>query len=319
MNEMKKRLISCFTAVGMFFTVFAACTTYAYDNAASNFNRIDSYYGRGMYYEALDEVKWLSQYYKLSPTDIDKTSKWQEKLNYALSTMDAVYAWFDKIQYYCDQGLYYEAKDELNWLAGTYTLTPCEQSEWDSKSNDAAWGIYKHENGAVAGELKQFALNNLTSIYDPEFKHTYNDVRFLRTDITGDGVDDLLAVGLSRNEVAYMEIYYDDGGNISRIWNDHCLGAHGGASLPIWYNGRIFLYTYSYSSGTGFLKKLLLYNDGSWKTAYYSRTKYTHDYTSVVGYLLNDKFVSYEEYNDFNNIVENSALTTADFSTAAML
>ena len=123
--------------------------------------RVQEYYNGGYYYEALAEAENLLNSGALSDETFSSLSATRESLLYAIDTVDEVYAWFDRIQSYCDSGLYYEARDELGWLAQTYALTPLEQSQWNAKKADADQGIINYTNKLKFDEISAYYNNGL--------------------------------------------------------------------------------------------------------------------------------------------------------------
>lgn len=219
MKTKLKTTLSLLAAAAMLTTTL---TVSAYDDVSANFNRISDYYNNGMYYEANDEITWLKTGYSLSADDWSKASDWASKVSYAAAHVTDVYDWFGKIQSYCDQGLYYEARDELNWLAGTYTLTPVEQAEWDAKAADANGGISKVVNATSKKSEFQTRLNDIMYRYKHDKSMTtsamnaagaryYDEIdtllneiyQYVKTQISADAFEELKADEI--NWISYKE------------------------------------------------------------------------------------------------------------------
>ena len=113
--------------------------------------------------------------------------------------------------------------------------------------------------------------------------------------------------------MAYIEVYTYDNGEIVKICSEHCGGYGGGGTLPVRYNNDIFICGISYSSSTGFLKNLVKYKNNEWQTVYSSYAQYDYESGQVVGYVVNGRYVSENDYYSFNNDVETGVLTADGF------
>ena len=175
--------------------------------------------------------------------------------------------------------------------------------------------VYDKDNTQVdpISELKKYAVENIHSVTDSHIGATYTNVKFLIADVTDDGVGDLLAVGIDENYLAYIEVYTYDNGEIVKICSEHCGGYGGGGTLPVRYNNDIFICGISYSSSTGFLKNLVKYKNNEWQTVYSSYAQYDYESGQVVGYVVNGRYVSENDYYSFNNDVETGVLTADGF------
>lgn len=76
--------------------------------------KIVDYYADGLYYEALNEIRWLRQVYTLSPQLMGATMALEQLCDEELNTYLLLNA-LEKVDNYCQQGLWYEARDELVW------------------------------------------------------------------------------------------------------------------------------------------------------------------------------------------------------------
>ena len=133
-------------------------------------------------------------------------------------------------------------------------------------------------NNTVSSDdkLKEYA-KQIKSVINEDHGVAYDNVKFMLTDVTGDGKNDLLAGGIDEEGLlAQIEVYYINNGNIEKILNDHCQGYGGGYTCPVRYNGNVYICAFNYSSGTGFLKRLLKYENGSWETAYSCHTVFDY-------------------------------------------
>lgn len=175
--------------------------------------------------------------------------------------------------------------------------------------------VYDNDNTQVdpISELKKYAVENIHSVTDPGTETTYMNVKFLIADVTDDGVGDLLAVGIDENYLAYIEVYTYDNGDIIKIFSEHCGGYGGGYVMPVRYNNDIFMCGFSYSSSTGFLKNLIKYKNNEWQTVYSSYAQYDYESGQVVGFVVNGRYVSENDYYSFNDDVEAGVLTADEF------
>ena len=79
------------------------------------FEKIEDYHDKGLYYEAMAEIKWLRQTYKLAPQQLGRAYRLENDSQYRLNEYN-IDCGLSKAEQYCSQGLYYEAIDELNWI-----------------------------------------------------------------------------------------------------------------------------------------------------------------------------------------------------------
>lgn len=129
-----KKFISFLSAVLISLTALLPTTAFA-DEVDNILSRVENYFNTGYYYEAKNELNWLYQYHGSELTyGRDKTAEYYlGQVDYAIKHMETVFAWFDKIDSYYGKGMYYEARDELNWLYDTYNLTPSQLKTWNKK------------------------------------------------------------------------------------------------------------------------------------------------------------------------------------------
>ena len=129
-----KKFISFLSAVLLSLTALLPTTAFA-DEVDNILSRVENYFNTGYYYEAKNELNWLYQYHGSELTyGRDKTAEYYlGQVDYAIKHMETVFAWFDKIDSYYGKGMYYEARDELNWLYDTYNLTPSQLKTWNKK------------------------------------------------------------------------------------------------------------------------------------------------------------------------------------------
>lgn len=167
--------------------------------------------------------------------------------------------------------------------------------------------------------LRKYAKENIRSVIDdemldmqPENAVTYTDLKFLLTDVTGDGINDLLAVGIDDNSPVVFDVYTVEDKYVKKIYNGHFGGYNGGFSYPTKYNGKIYICDESYSSATGFLKSLLKYENGKWDMKYSSHVVSDYDSGNET-YDINGESVSREEYETFNTNIENNTTTVDDY------
>lgn len=178
-------------------------------------------------------------------------------------------------------------------------------------SNDG----YEYYNNSNDSDiiLKNYAKENIWKITN-ENNYSYSNVKFLITDVTGDEKNDLLAVGFQDDDdLGQLEVYIEENGNVKKILNDHCGGYNGGLTYPVKYKGKVYICCESYSSGTGFLKRLIKYKNYDWVTEYSSNIVFDDESGKMSGYNVNDNSVSAEEFDSFNKEIEDGTLTINDF------
>lgn len=174
--------------------------------------------------------------------------------------------------------------------------------------------VYEEVEESANSVLKEYA-KGIDSITNPDYDTVYTDVRFKIADVTGDGIDDLIAVAFYDGQMYQLEVYVDTYGGVEKIMNEHCAGYNGGYVVPVRYNDRIYITGFSYSSSTGFLRNLLKYENGDWTTAYKCYIDYDYE-TDTTDYVVNNEYVSKDVYNDFNAMIENSVLAVEEFVAA---
>ncbi len=207
--------------------------------------------------------------------------------------------------YNIDDSTYFKLRDIASVVGGF---------EVDFRNNT----ILLSKNGYVYADpdaaLKDFAKNNVKSVVNEEINITYTDVKFKIADFTGDGINDLLAAGLEEDgTLAQIELYSSQNGKIQSILNSHSGGYNGGYMIITPYNGKLYLCGCSYSSSTGFKKSLLKYENENWNTEYSCNVVFDWESGSTVGYNVNGSLVSEAEYESFDKMLEENALTSADF------
>ena len=177
---------------------------------------------------------------------------------------------------------------------------------------------------ASAAVLKSYAPV-VKMLYDEEHGKTYDNVRFKLADMSGDGNPELIAASIGSEDIEYFEIFYYDAANsidtdeVVKI-HSRAKGSYAGWGVqPIIIDGVAYLYAGSTSSGTGFLNSLEQYDGNEWQQVQYSRTDYDKESGKVIGYTVNDRSVSEEEYNSFNEKIENAIMSLDDFVPANQL
>ncbi len=206
----------------------------------------------------------------------------------------------------------------------TQTEIPATQSPEKSTESPATQDSEKSTENPVQvpdndSILRKYAKENIHDVTDdemidtqPENAVTYTDLIFLLTDVTGDGINDLLAVGIEDNSPAVFDVYTVQDKYVKKIYNGHFGGYNGGFSYPTKYNGKFYICDESYSSATGFLKSLLKYENGEWDMKYSSHIVTDYDSGNET-YDVNGKSVSREEYERFNTDIENNTTTIDDY------
>ena len=197
--------------------------------------RIENYYNNGMYYEARDELIWLEASNNRNVWDKQKIDAMKSKINYHIDVMDYVYAKFKLIKSYLNQGLYYEAKDELNWLKQGYTLGPAEQKIWGEYELDAGLGTYKleHRNEAQREKLKEYM-----------WRHFENTSLRMQADIWTDITKDWMFVNAKQDIKGYdFEDVDNDGNDELIITSKPITSEYYGNCFSIWdcrENGDVY-------------------------------------------------------------------------------
>ena len=119
------------------------------DKVFAWFDKIDSYYNKGLYKEAKDELTWLYDTYNLTPSQLTTWNKKKSNIDSKIEQAElakqladspaythSVSAWLNKIDEYYSNGYYYEARNELTWLKDTYKLNASQLSEWNKKRDN---------------------------------------------------------------------------------------------------------------------------------------------------------------------------------------
>ena len=120
--------------------ISSSLTVLAYDDMTQNLLRITDYYNQGYYYEMRDEITW-ARCLNLSEEDINILNTWSEIADYVIININKVDNNLNKAQRYCDNGMYFEAKNTLDDLANTISMTPSQLEIWSAKRADAIAGI----------------------------------------------------------------------------------------------------------------------------------------------------------------------------------
>ena len=84
---------------------------------------------------------------------------------------------------------------------------------------------------------------------------------------------------------------------IVKILDNYFGFAQGGQMNITWYDGGVRVFYESGSSGTGFLNRLMKYNNGDWVDVYNSHVDYDFDKNNLNGYMVNEEYVSEEEFD----------------------
>lgn len=155
---MKNKLIT--GVLTLCISISMSLTGFAYNNSyTASMDKVYYYFNNGYYCEAMDELSWID-YNSCSAEEKELIDNNKRILQDAINNVDYIYNKFDLIQGYCNRGLYYEAMDELTWLAEYYSLTPLEYETWNAKYADAQAGIKKWENHDIGFEAaRQNVIN----------------------------------------------------------------------------------------------------------------------------------------------------------------
>ncbi len=222
---------------------------------------------------------------------------------------------------YFNQGLYYEAKDEFQWFcdANWGSMNAGQQKYALDYLGGAKARIQKWEQSLKNPSGNDSLLMNYAAKIDKitnyDINVNYYNVRFMLADVTGDETNELLAIGLDQDgQMAQIEVFINTNGNVKSIMNSHCSGYSGGYVLPVKYDGNVYLTAFSYSSSTGFMKRLMRYQNYEWQTIFSSHIVYDKTGGNLSGYDVNGYSVSETEYYKFNNSIENSIIPVSDFN-----
>ena len=178
--------------------------------------------------------------------------------------------------------------------------------------------------------LKSFA-RQMTSVTDEETGKVYKNLRFLIADLTDDGKNDLLAVGIDEyDNMGPFEIYENTGGNVIKLpytmrVNGTIYGPfgtdfyyHNGGCFVIGnYAGKVSLLFFGGGSKTGFSREIDKYVDGAWERTMISRIVYDWDNGGgISGYEVDGQYVSETEYDNVNQSIDEGLLTIDDLYSA---
>ena len=125
---------------GAFFNQLYADVEYAikYSDAIYDWiDKITNYYDNGLYYEALAELGWLRQTYKLPPWELSYVQYIERKTQESLNNYQFYTGLSKAIDYY-NKGMYNEAKDELRWIKDI----PIEIQEYVDAYNELMYALY---------------------------------------------------------------------------------------------------------------------------------------------------------------------------------
>lgn len=238
----------------------------------------------------------------------------------AMSTQDFDNGMAKGINYF-NRGLYYEAKDEFQWFCDAnwgnmnsgqqqYALdylggTKAKIQQWEN--------LYRYKSALI-----NYAKNYLTHVSDKY--RTYYDVRFLFADFTGDGIDELAAVGIADGELQCFKIYQYINDNVRLIYEDHYGGYEQHWGFIARYNGKYFVAYDHFSSSLGFLKVLGTFKNNNWDKTYYSQCVYDwNNDGKFKGYIVNGNYVSESQYRDFYDIFCSTKVPIGDFCRISQL
>ena len=178
--------------------------------------------------------------------------------------------------------------------------------------------------------LKSFA-RQMTSVTDEETGKVYKNLRFLIADLTDDGKNDLLAVGIDEyDNMGPFEVYENTGGNVIKLpytmrVNGTIYGPfgtdfyyHNGGCFVIGnYAGKVSLLFFGGGSKTGFSREIDKYVDGAWERTMISRIVYDWDNGGgISGYEVDGQYVSETEYDNVNQSIDEGLLTIDDLYSA---
>ncbi len=246
----------------------------------------------------------------------------------AMSTQDFDNGMAKGINYF-NSGLYYEAKDEFQWFcdANWGNMNQGQQQYALDYLDGTKLKIQQWENSyKYKADLIRYAKENLSSISDKYV--TFYDVRFLFADFTGDGIDELAAVGISDGELGNFQIFQHKNDHIEMIYEDHYGGYEQHNGFIARYNGKYFVGYDSGSSSLGFLKLLAWLNGSKWDKVYGSEwnevyySKYEFDYENggkFIGYTVNGKSAAENEYNAFEDVFYTTQVPIGDFCSISQL
>lgn len=146
-----------FSAFIMIFTVLAltACGM-TEEEITTYMTSLESSYKDGVYEQAQSEIETLSKAYeKMTDEQKSKFDELKSSVEYAVSSSSAINDGLSRAQGMLDQKMYFEASQELETLAASYTLPPAEQNIFDEKKSAADNGINEWKTTSAIQEAKQ--------------------------------------------------------------------------------------------------------------------------------------------------------------------
>ena len=187
---------------------------------------------------------------------------------------------------------------KVDWDETTYTVTITSDSNDDYTI------------------LKEFA-EGIDSITYNETGKTMYDLKYIIADVTGDGKDNLVIVGVDNGYMGPYRLFEVVSGNVSEISYDGIANNfylhNGGQYALVNYQGFIRLFNFGTGSKSGYAINLLTYENGAWQFNELSRTNFAGE-SNKESYTVEGNIVSAEEYNSFNDSIYSNILTADDLS-----
>ena len=175
--------------------------------------------------------------------------------------------------------------------------------------------------------LKEYAKQVTKLTYEDSGK-VYTDIRFMLADMTGDGKNELLAIGFDSNNNAVPFVAYEESnGEVKELSYDFTYDKehiitdqkfdfaphNGGVYSLIRYEGAVYVANFGVGSKTGFSQRIARYNNGVWEFEELSRTVFDNTGIGENQYMVKGEYVSQEEYENFFNMIEGSEIITKEF------
>ncbi len=160
-------------------------------------------------------------------------------------------------------------------------------------------------------QLIQYADENLRTIQiaypasGVDITFSGDQIRYGLMDLSGDGKSELVAFVSEDDEIAFFNVYYNDNGVISEIYNGHPSGFEGGCQGIALYEDEYYVYHESFSSSTGMEMGLSRFSpakpieDGVWNNVYEAKHGVNSETFALEGNLVNGADVSFEEFEAY--------------------
>ncbi len=177
-------------------------------------------------------------------------------------------------------------------------------------------------------QLVQYADANLRTIQivypasGVDKTYSGDHIRYGLMDLSGDGKPELVTFVSEDDDIAFFNVYYNDNGAISEIYNGHPGGFEGGSQGIALYEEEYYVYHESFSSATGMEMGLSRFSpatpieDGVWNNVYEAKHGVNGETFALEGNLINGTDVSIEEFEAYREKLSASVcLSMKEFYT----